>query len=122
MAIERLSTQFTREVAAEVRGLMAARKISQTVLAERLDRSQAYVSERASGKKAFDTDDIDGIADLLGITGVTLLTPIARRLSEQGKYPPLSVVSDTPEQTTTRGLGRVADVRKQEPDGDTTPE
>ena len=38
MAIERLSTQFTREVAAEVRGLMAARKISQTVLAERLDR------------------------------------------------------------------------------------
>lgn len=83
MAIDRETTAFTKAVAAEVRAYMARADVNQTEVANRLGRSQGYVSERINAIRAFDMDDIDGIADLMGLTGVEFLARVARQLKAE---------------------------------------
>ncbi|MCA0332282.1 MAG: helix-turn-helix domain-containing protein [Actinobacteria bacterium] len=85
MVMRREPTAFTRAVAAEIRGLLRSRNLSQTEVAAALDRSQAYVSLRVTGKAAFDTDDVDVLAGLIGLDGVEFLELIARRVSEDAR-------------------------------------
>lgn len=74
-----------------------AEKITQTAIAERLDRTQGYVSEHLAGKKAIDTDDLDVIAELMGITGIELLRRIANDLdSGQGRSSNVTPLPKTP--------------------------
>lgn len=81
MSIQRPS-EFTRAVGAEVRGFIRSRGLSQTDVADQLGRSQSYVSLRVNGKAAFDMDDVDGIAKLMGLDGVEFLQRVAKRVAE----------------------------------------
>jgi len=42
-------------------------------LARAIDRSEMYVSRRLRGETAFDLDDLERIADVLGVTAMDLL-------------------------------------------------
>lgn len=54
-------------VAAEVRAELARARVSGNKLAAVLGQSQPYWSRRLSGKVAFDVDDLDAVAGLLGV-------------------------------------------------------
>ena len=69
-----LGTRPLRErTAEEVRALLARRKVSATQLAKAMQVSQAYVWRRLDGRTAFDVDDLETIARLLGVRVVDLL-------------------------------------------------
>lgn len=55
------------QVAATVRAELARRRMTQQDLARAVGLSQASVSERLRGKTPFSTDDIERVADALGI-------------------------------------------------------
>jgi transcriptional regulator with XRE-family HTH domain len=71
---------FTAAVAREIREIMKINSLTQGVVAKLVNRDQSYISERVSGKRPFTTDEIDAIAELIGIDGSTLLAEIACRL------------------------------------------
>lgn len=60
-------------VAEEIRSLMARRRISGVRLASEIGRTQAYVSRRLVGEVAFDVDDLERIARVLGVSVQALL-------------------------------------------------
>lgn len=94
MAIQRPAA-FTRAFAAEMRGFMSSQGLSQVRLAMQIGRSQAYISDRVTGKAAFDMDDVDGIARLMGMTGAELLRRVAQRVEERPESDrPGSIASD----------------------------
>lgn len=94
MAIQR-PTAFTKAFAAEMRGFMSSQGLSQVQLAMQIGRSQAYISDRMTGKAAFDMDDVDGIARLMGMTGSELLRRVAQRVAERpGSDRPGSLAGD----------------------------
>jgi len=59
---------------------MARRRVSGVTLASQIGRSQSYVSRRLVGDVAFDLDDIERIAGVLGVEPTDLL-PRAANLS-----------------------------------------
>lgn len=62
-------------IGAEVRGLLAKQKISQTVAGQRLGLSQAAMSRRLLGEVPFNVDELAAIAKILGV-------PVARLLED----------------------------------------
>lgn len=62
-------------LAEEVRAAMARRRIPQSTLAEALSKSQAAVSRRLSGKVAFDVNELEIVASVIGIPAADLITP-----------------------------------------------
>lgn len=54
-------------IAKEVRAELARQGITQDELARRLGTTQPWVSKRLTGKTAFDTTELDRIADALGV-------------------------------------------------------
>lgn len=73
------TSMFTQDIAGVVRALTQEHGISQTQIAERLNRVQSYVSLRMQGRKAWTTNDLDVLAAMLGMTGMSLLSEVARR-------------------------------------------
>lgn len=73
---------FSRAVSAEIKGLLATHGVTQAQFAKALDRNQGYVSERVNGLKAFDINEIDALAKLIGITGQDLLMRVSGRATE----------------------------------------
>jgi transcriptional regulator with XRE-family HTH domain len=67
---------FTQAFAAGVRDVMRKYGVQQVPLAERIGRSQGFISERTSGKRAVDTDILDGIAAMAGVTPRALVREI----------------------------------------------
>lgn len=65
--------RLTEQVAAEVRAHMARVRINQTQLAEALGITQSSVSKRLRGVIAFDTDELQRVAELLGVHPAVLL-------------------------------------------------
>ncbi len=63
---------LTLRVAAEVRAEMARQHMTQTRLAEVMGISQPQVGQRLKGQIAFDTDELERIADALGVPVVPL--------------------------------------------------
>jgi transcriptional regulator with XRE-family HTH domain len=61
------------DVAEEVRALLGRRRMSDIALARKIDRSHTYLYRRLSGETAFDVDDLDRIAEALGVNVVDLL-------------------------------------------------
>jgi transcriptional regulator with XRE-family HTH domain len=61
---------LTIAIAAEIRGRMAKKRVSQNELADAMTRSQSYVSRRlmAEPDHPFDVDDLAAAAQLLGTT------------------------------------------------------
>lgn len=60
-------------VAEEIRALLARRRMNGVQLALRIGRSQSYVSRRLTGETAFDTDDLERIAEVLGVNIIDLM-------------------------------------------------
>lgn len=54
-------------VAEEVRALLARRRLNGAKLATAIGKSEMYVSRRLRGETAFDLDDLEKIADVLGV-------------------------------------------------------
>ncbi|MBK9181437.1 MAG: helix-turn-helix transcriptional regulator [Acidimicrobiales bacterium] len=68
-------------VAAEVRATMARQQVTQVMLSHDMDRSQAFLSRRLTGEVAFDLDDLELIAGLLGVPVADLFPPALFRSS-----------------------------------------
>lgn len=66
---------LTVQVAEEIRAMMARRRMTGAGLARALGVSEAWVSYRLSGKQAIDLNDLERIAEVLGIAPQDLLPP-----------------------------------------------
>jgi transcriptional regulator with XRE-family HTH domain len=67
------AVDLKRSVAEEIRALLGRRDISKIELARRIEKSHTYVWRRLSGETAFDLDDLQKIAAVLGVTAADLL-------------------------------------------------
>jgi transcriptional regulator with XRE-family HTH domain len=70
----RMEQTLSGLVAANVRAELARMKIGQSALADRLALSQATVSRRLSGESAFELDELPGVADVLGVPVLALMS------------------------------------------------
>ena len=94
---------FAIELAAKVRGLVAENPgVNQEKIATALGRVQGYVSARMTGKKAWDMDELDVIAELLGMSGPEFLAEVMRR----GAWLADSVTILTSEESESRHQSR----------------
>lgn len=82
-----VKSQLRHGVAEEVRVLLARRRLSAARLAQQLGWSQPYMARRMAGTQPFDVDDLEAIADALGV-GIVDLLPRDRREQVTGQYPP----------------------------------
>jgi transcriptional regulator with XRE-family HTH domain len=69
---------LTPRVASEVRAEMARKRVSQRQIGEVLCISQPQVSERLRGEIAFNTNELEKIAEFLGVP-VTNFMPAAEQ-------------------------------------------
>lgn len=58
---------LTQRVAAEVRAFMGRHGLTQARLAELLDWKQQYLSRRLTGSVAFDTNDLEALAEVFKV-------------------------------------------------------
>lgn len=73
MSIETGRRTLNDQVAEEIRALLGRKRMSQAELARRLDVSGAWISYRLAGKQPIDLNDLDAIADVLGVQPGDLL-------------------------------------------------
>jgi len=62
-----MTHNYAEAVGATVRAELARKRISQTVLAEKLHLSQTAVSRRLTGKKAFDVEELAVVSLVTGV-------------------------------------------------------
>lgn len=95
---------FSRAIAREIKAVMKERGITQAAFAEAIDRQQGYISERVSGRYPFTTDELDGLAALLYLTGRQLLAILAERMGPMsaGASNVTPLIPADPEATTIR--------------------
>jgi transcriptional regulator with XRE-family HTH domain len=74
-------TPIRAQVAEELRALLGRRRMSATELARRVGATQPYIWRRMSGEIAFDLDDLQKIAVVLGVSVSDLLPPSTRASS-----------------------------------------
>lgn len=74
----RALSAFALAFASEYKAYAKIHGVTQTQLAEYLDRVQSYVNRGMNGKRALDTDDVDALAKLTGTTGKNLMIELAR--------------------------------------------
>lgn len=67
------SAAATHRVASTIRAELARRRIPQTVVAEKLNLSQATVSRRLAGEYPFDVAELSVLAEMLGMTASDLV-------------------------------------------------
>lgn len=72
-APERTAAPLREVVAEEVRALLGRRNMRHIELARRIGRSHTYVGRRLSGETAFDIDDLEQIAGVLGVSAESLV-------------------------------------------------
>lgn len=90
-------------MSAALRGYIRERGIIQSALAERLDRSEGFISERLTGARPPDTDIIDATAALAGISTSRLYEELGRRAStSEPDAPPPRGVDETADQIVER--------------------
>lgn len=71
----------SRRVAAEVRAAMARQGCTQSVLAERINRDQHFISRRLSGKVPFTIDELADIARALDVSLGSLVDVVTEAAS-----------------------------------------
>jgi transcriptional regulator with XRE-family HTH domain len=69
-----LKTASRDEIAGEIRAALARSQVRQSELAAAIGMSQAALSDRLRGNRAFDTDQVTKIADYLGLDLIELFT------------------------------------------------
>lgn len=76
------STPLRVRVAEEVRVALARKRMSAAKLGRALGVSQTYVWRRLNGETAFDLDDLERIAAILGVEIGSLLPSLASQISD----------------------------------------
>lgn len=76
-APEAVRTASREEIAAKVRGVLAARQIDQATVAAALGKSQAAVSDRLRAVTHFRVDELQIVAHLAGVDFLELVEPPA---------------------------------------------
>lgn len=71
-----MSETYTESVAGEVRAHVARKNVSQREVAKAIGKSQGAAWRRLSGNYPFNVQELEAIAELLGV-------PVARFLPEQ---------------------------------------
>jgi transcriptional regulator with XRE-family HTH domain len=66
-------TPMRERAAEEIRVLLARRRMSGSELARRIGQTQPYLSRRLTGEVALDVDDLERIAQALGVSITELL-------------------------------------------------
>lgn len=77
-----MTSDFSKAFARHLRDIMAEHGVRQVPLAEHLDRSQGFVSERTSGRRPVDTDIIAAVAEMAGMGPRDLVDEISTRMRE----------------------------------------
>lgn len=72
-------SDFATAFAAQFKAHMHAEGVTNLQVAAILGRNDGYVSERANGRRALDTEDIDALASLTGWSGKALAIELATR-------------------------------------------
>lgn len=78
---ERPISKFSRDLSDLLQGFMRERGITAQAVADHLGRSKGFVSEHTSGKKPPDSDLLDAVADLAGVTTPALMAELSRRMA-----------------------------------------
>ena len=102
MSITPVDRRLRATVAEEIRVLLARRRMSGVQLAEAIGRSQAYVSRRLNGATAFDVDDLERIAEALGVTVLDLIPRSAGQGDVSQRYGSDSQTTDEPDRKSSR--------------------
>jgi transcriptional regulator with XRE-family HTH domain len=74
-------TQWGYAVARAMQDFMRERGITQEHVAERLDRSQGYISQRTNGREAMTVDIVGAVAELAHLTPDALIFELSQRAS-----------------------------------------
>lgn len=108
--------RLREHAAEEIRVILARRRMSAAELARRTGIKQSTMSRRMTGETAFDLDDLEAIAEVLGIAvgdllpqsaGVNLsLTPVVRPVRATSTGTPLRRTASRPMVPTRRDLAR----------------
>ncbi|WP_158566485.1 helix-turn-helix domain-containing protein [Micromonospora craterilacus] len=77
-------TSLSDLVAEEIRVLLTRRRMSQRQLAQAMGVSHAWLNYRLTGVKTIDLDDLQRIADVLGVQVSALLAPALRPNERSG--------------------------------------
>lgn len=77
-----MTSDFSKAFARHLRDIMSERDVRQVPLAERLERSQGFVSERTSGRRPVDTDIIAAVAEMAGMGARELVEEISTRMRD----------------------------------------
>ena len=94
-AIKRTTaSDFALLVAENIRALAARRGITQTLLARELGVAQSIISMRWNGKRQWQLEDMERVAEVLGTTPWALCQPTDEYESGQSKR--LATVSQRP--------------------------
>lgn len=72
-------TEVREYIAGEVRAAMGRREINKTALAKSLGLSIQTVSESLAGRRAFSTDELATICELLAVDFLDLFPPTSER-------------------------------------------
>lgn len=79
--------QLREHIAAELRAILARRRISAAELARQLGWAQSYMARRLDGRVALDADDIEAIATTLKVDIVDLMPPRGARINDGSTRP-----------------------------------
>lgn len=101
-------------VATEVRAYLGRRRISARQAAFKLGWSQTYISHRLNGRRPFDLDDLELLADLLDVQVVDffagpVLSSASSKIPEVGitnvdKCTPVTLTASLTSRCVTRGI------------------
>ena len=126
----RTPAAFSREFARKLNGVVSEHEQPPTGrdLARALSRNDGYVSERKNGKRSWSVDDIDVIADQLGVDGLDLMLTVLGRMQppSAGRVIPFPVPSGPPPTVSDEDLIGQPSVAMPDPkedvEGDRDPE
>lgn len=77
---KRAMPESAREIARAIKGLMAEKNVTQIQIAEVIERTQGYVSERVNGIDAWNTAELERVARRLGfVDAFELLAEVQKR-------------------------------------------
>lgn len=104
--------RLREHVAEEIRVLLARRKMSATQLARLTGLKQSSLSRRMTGETAFDMDDLELIADVLGVSVTDLMPQRTGAAPDPNRRLPhvsrLTAPDTTPVRIRNRPAGRTS--------------
>lgn len=99
---------FRELVAAELRAHLARQRLSGRALAKMLGENQTWVSRRLAGHVPLDTDDLQRIAEALGLTPMELLAGVPFEPTVHRRTVPITdrVTGAATQRNTSRCIGQ----------------